>query len=93
MYRMSAKETCSTTTSESIVEPKLYDVFRKKFHIPSHWQSIDSFTDLVEHKYLLEQAPNTFSYIEERLKKMGYAEDNDNIVNVYLHYMIYNFDI
>lgn len=69
-------------------ETKQYDIFRKKFHIPSIWINNETFKNLVEHKYMAEEAKNTFVYLEKSLKELGYIDDNEKIVHDYLHYMI-----
>ena len=69
-------------------ENKVYDVFRKKFHIPTAWINNETFKNLVEHRYMTKEAQNTFIYIEESLRSLGYIDDNESIVRDYLHFMV-----
>ena len=71
-----------------ISSDKQDDVFRKKFHIPSEWKKNAYFKDLIEHKYAISNTKQAFTYIEQRLKALGYMEDNNEMVHDYLYYMI-----
>jgi hypothetical protein len=69
-------------------EDKKYSVFGKAFHIPSEWENKDDIKFLTEHQYATTDTQKTLKEINTRLKRMGYAEDNDAMVHDYLHYMI-----
>jgi len=65
-----------------------YAVFRKTFHVPNAWTSNSDINELVEHRYEVKQHGETYSFIEERLRRQGYADDNERMVHDYMHFMI-----
>ena len=70
------------------VKPKMYSMFRKRFHVPSAWNAVPAFVELVEHRYQTDAHAETFKFIEERLRKLGYGEDNQRMTHDYLHYLL-----
>lgn len=74
--------------SNSALPTKRYDLFRKKFYIPSKWASKQEFIDLASHTYATENAVLSLEFIRSRLEALGYLEDNDTMIHDYLHYTI-----
>ena len=70
------------------MEPKIYPVFRKTFHIPSEWLKSDDITYLVNHSYGTIEARQAFVEISSRLRRLGYMEDNNRMIHDYLHFLL-----
>jgi hypothetical protein len=58
------------------------------FHVPKQFKKIPEFMELVEHIYFKDNTKDTFSFVEQSFRGMGYCEDNDAMVHDYLHHMI-----
>lgn len=65
-----------------------YAVFRKAFHVPHKWLSHVGFQELVNHRYVTENAGAALKLIQETLKDMGYDNDNSHMIHDYLHFML-----
>jgi hypothetical protein len=76
-------------TSSTVSPPGTeYRVFRKIFHLPSQWKALQPIVDLTEHRYAVINAEDTFRYIENRFRQLGYMEDNNAMVHDYLHFIL-----
>ncbi|KAL9649754.1 hypothetical protein ABK040_009569 [Willaertia magna] len=52
------------------------------------WDKNTDLKELIEHKYVASNTRDTFIFIEDKLKKLGYNEDNNKMVHDYLQNMI-----
>lgn len=73
---------------DSSKDGKLYDVFRKKFHVPSEWAKNPDMEKLTNYKYETSNAQVSFNDIAGLLRDLGYMQDNQMMVHDYLHYML-----
>lgn len=67
---------------------KRYSFFRKHFHVPSMWMKNQHFVELCEHRYETKDHKSAFTFIEERLRTLGYSEDNQRMLHDYMHYLL-----
>jgi hypothetical protein len=78
----------SISEIDEIPSETRYEVFRKKFHIPSDWKSNENFDRLLRIQYSKSSVEQAFNDIRTSFRLMGYLEDNRRMVHDYIHYMI-----
>jgi len=77
-----------TLPYNSVQAQKEYSVFRKQFHVPREWKNNEHFKPLLERSYVTSDTKQTFLFIEEKLKALGYMESNNTMSHDYLHFML-----